>query len=172
MDPAPSGGDGRRRGNKKNRGKKGRNRRGGNKGRPNRGNQRYNQKQGYAPPEHGRDDTSILGGRQPRTGGRSVYEEGQPPDAFQLFCAYHMGITPDDGYSEPRFEAVARRFGMSAEELREELNKHGLDDQTMRGSSFDLKGARMDMRLAPVGISRTESARELYEEYQECVGSE
>ena len=172
MDPAPSGGDGRRHG-KKNRGKKGRNRRGSNKGRVNRGNQRYNQQQkGYVPPEHGRDDTSILGGRQPRTGGTSpVYEEGKAPDAFLFFCAYHLGITPDDGYSEPRFEQITRRFGLTPEELREELKKHSLDDQTMRESSFDLKGARMDMRLAPVGISRTESARELYEEYQESLDS-
>jgi len=167
MDPAPSGGDGRRRG-KKNRGKKGRNRRG-NKGRGNRGNQRHNKKQGFVPPEYGRDDTSILGGRQPRSGAGPQYEDGKAPDAFQLFCAYHMGITPDDNYQEPRFEQVARRFGMKPDELREELKKHSLDDQSMQKSSFDLKGARMDMRLAPIGISRTESARELFEEFQECL---
>ena len=80
-----------------------------------------------------------------------------------------MGITPDDGYQEPRFEQVARRFGMTPEELREELKKHNMDDQAMQACSFDLRGARMDMRLAPVGISRTESARELYEEFQECL---
>jgi hypothetical protein len=167
MDPAPSGGDGRRRG-KKNRGKKGRNRRGA-KGRGNRGNQRQNKKQGFVPPEYGRDDTSILGGRQPRSSDGPQYEEGKAPDAFQLFCAYHMGITLDDGYQEPRFEAVARRFGLKPDEFREELKKHNLDDQSMQKSSFDLKGARMDMRLAPVGISRTESARELFEEFQECL---
>ena len=60
---------------------------------------------------------------------------------------------------------------MKPDELREALKEHGLDDQTMRQSSFDLKGAKMDMRLAPEGISRTESARELYEEFQETSSS-
>ncbi len=169
MDPAPSGGDGRRRG-KKNRGKKSRNRRSG-KGRSNRGNQRHNQQKGYKPPEHGRDDHSVLGGRTPDTGGTQLYTDG-PPDAFQLFCAYYLGITHDDGYREPRMEEVSRRFQMKPDELREELKKHSLDDQAMRDSGFDLKGAKMDMRLAPEGISRTESARDLFEEYQESADSE
>ena len=48
-------------------------------------------------------------------------------DAFELFCAYHLGITPDGGYRIQNIHEVARRFGTNAGELRQVLAdlRHG-----------------------------------------------
>ena len=92
-----------------------------------------------------------------RSGERKAQPEG-PPDAFALFCAYHLGITPSDGYQNPQLEEIARRFSMSPKEIRQLLGEFQLDDESIRGSDFDLEGAKLDIRLAPEGISRTEVA--------------
>src|SRR6185436_11260539 len=42
-------------------------------------------------------------------------------DSFELFCAYHLGITPDGGYRIQNIHEVARRFGTNAGELRQVL---------------------------------------------------
>ena len=84
-----------------------------------------------------------------------------------MFCAYYLGITHNDGFKEPRLDDVARRFGMKPNEVIELLKEHKLDTETLKAIRYDLEGAKMDMRLAPEGISRTESARELYDLYLE-----
>lgn len=123
-------------------------------------------------PEPLRDDSSILGARPLRPMGgqperRSVHQEG-PPDAFALFCAYHLGITYDDSYAKPQVDEVARRYGLSVDGLRSLLREHGLDEEAVRHVRFDIEGARLDIRVAPEGISRTEIARELYEMFLEA----
>jgi hypothetical protein len=97
-----------------------------------------------------------------------VQQQDGPPDAFALFCAYHLGITPSDGYQKPQLEEIARRFNMSPKEIRQLLGEFQLDDDAIRGSDFDLEGAKLDIRLAPEGISRTEAARDLWETYLEA----
>ncbi len=117
-------------------------------------------------PEPQRDDSSILGSRLSRpTERRLPVRHDGPPDAFALFCAYHLGITAEDGYQRPHPEEVARRYGMSCDELRKRLAELGLDDSSVRKVRFDLEGAQMDIRVAPEGISRTEIARDLYQDY-------
>ena len=175
MDSAPGGGDGRRRG-RKSRGRHGRR-----KNPSNNNNNNHNRSRGgrgHHQPQHewyakesSRDDSSVLGGRtitKPTDGRRPSQEDGGP-DAFAMFCACHLGITPDDGFREPRLDEVARRYGMKKDEIIELLKEFQLDDESVRGCKYDMVGAKMDMRLAPEGISRTESARELYVEYVEYV---
>lgn len=173
MDSASGGGDGRRRG-RKGRGRHSSGRRkqqqhpSGNRSRGNR--KQHHSQHEWFPKESSLDDSSILGGRtltRP-TGQRHSAEDG-PPDAFAVFCAVHLGITPDDGFHEPRLDEVARRYGMKKDELIELLREYKLDDAAVRSSKYDMVGAKMDMRLAPEGISRTESARELYAEYVEAL---
>ena len=165
MDAGPAGGEGRRRG-KKNRGRQRRKRsKGGGGGRG--GNRNYQQSQQDKMPTTGLDDKSVLGGRVPKTQERRGVPSDGPPDAFALFCAYYLGITPADGYHKPNLEEVARRYSMSAKEIRALMQEHQLDEETIRGTSFDLQGAQLDIRVCPEGISRTETARELFEEYLE-----
>ena len=172
MDSAPGGGDGRRRG------RKGRGRHGRRKQQPN-NNNRPRGNRGHHQPQHewyakesSRDDSSVLGGRTitKPTGQRHSKDDGAP-DGFTMFCAYHLGITPDDGFHEPRLDEVARRYGMKRDEVITLLKELKLDEESVRRSKYDMVGAKMDMRLAPEGISRTESARELYAEYVEAMES-
>jgi hypothetical protein len=153
-----AGGDGRRRGKKKNRQRRKRSKR-------NRSTQqtfeRFPQETPFG------DDRSVLAGRTLKTTERRVLQSDGPPDAFMLFCAYHLGITPTDGYQKPQLEEVARRFNMSPKDVKALLGEHGLDDETVRQTDFDLEGAQLDIRLAPEGISRTEVARDLWQDFLE-----
>jgi hypothetical protein len=171
-DAGPAGGEGRRRG-KKNRGRQRRKRpkggRGGGGGGGG-GNRNYQQTQQDKMPTTGLDDKSVLGGREPKTQERRGTPSDGPPDAFALFCSYYLGITPSDGYHKPNLEEVARRYSLSPKEVRDLLQEHQLDEESIRGSSFDLQGAQLDIRVCPEGISRVETARELFEEYLELKG--
>jgi hypothetical protein len=120
-------------------------------------------------PEPLRDDSSILGARPTRSGGQESPRRVEgPPDAFGLFCSYYLGITPDDGYCKPHVDEIARRYGLTVDGLRKLLTEFKLDEESIRRARFDLEGARMDIRVAPEGISRTEIARDLYEDYLEA----
>jgi hypothetical protein len=96
---------------------------------------------------------------------------GGTPDAFSLFCAYHLGITPEDGYQKPHADEVARRYGLTVDGLRSLLAEHKLDEASIRACRFDLEGAQLDIRVAPEGISRIEMARGLYEDFLDTMSS-
>jgi hypothetical protein len=87
-------------------------------------------------------------------------------DPFELFCAYHLGITPDDGYRIQNIHEVARRFGTNAGELRQTLSELGMAADDIVHSGFDLPSAQVDIMVAPQGISRRELARPLYDEFR------
>lgn len=87
-------------------------------------------------------------------------------DAFELFCAYHLGITPEDGYRIQNIHEVARRFGTNAGELRQILADLGMAADDIVHSGFDLPSAQVDIMVAPMGISRRELARPLYDEFR------
>ena len=127
------------------------------------------------PPSAAKDDSSILGGRLSLTGDQPNKEREReldgPPDGFGLFCAYHLGVTSDDGYQKPSLDETARRYGISHDEVRALLTEHKLDPETMGQTKFDLEGAKLDVRLAPEGISRIEIARDQYAEYLETFES-
>jgi hypothetical protein len=109
-----------------------------------------------------------LGSRSLRPSERRSASPNGPPDAFALFCACHLGITPEDAYQRPHLDEVARRFGMTVESLKGQLVAFGIDEATVRKTSFDLEGAQLDVRVVPEGISRVEMARGLFEEYLEA----
>jgi hypothetical protein len=161
-DAGQTAGDGRRRGNKNRLRQNGKRKR--SKGRGNR-----SPAQTTYMPEPLRDESSILGSRPLRTGERSnVLQHEWPPDAFSLFCVYHLGITLDDGYQRLEHEEVARRYGVTGVQLKDLLHELGLDKESMRKVRFDLEGAQLDVRVAPHGISRAEIAREHFQEFQDA----
>ena len=191
MDPSPAGG-GRR--NKKRGGRSG----GGGEGRGGRpnggggGRQQQQQRgrkrkrgrgggtplsrasQDKLPPSAVKDDSSILGGRLSLVGDQPKERQREldgPPDGFGLFCAYHLGVTAGDGYQKPSLDETARRYGISHDEVRALLSEHKLDPETMGQVKFDLEGAKLDVRLAPEGISRIEIARDQYAVYLETLES-
>ena len=168
------------RGGKKNRMRQGRrkrskNRGGGGGGVGGGGGNRHGGPQRYMP-EPTRDESSILGARamtqRPPVERRpSVIQPGGPPDAFSLFCAYHLGITPEDGYQKPHVDEIARRYGLTVDGLRSLLAEHKIDEASIRGCRFDLEGAQLDIRVAPEGISRIEMARGLYEDLLDTLNA-
>jgi len=91
---------------------------------------------------------------------------GRSIDTFELFCAYHLGITPDGGYRIQNIHEVARRFGTNAGELRQILADRGMAADDIVHSGFDLPSAQVDIMVAPEGISRRELARPLYDEFR------
>lgn len=87
-------------------------------------------------------------------------------DPFALFCAYHLGITEDDGYRFQNIHQVAKRFGTNAGVIKQLLTDFDMAPETIVHSSFDMASAQVDIMLAPEGISRTELARSLFEEFR------
>lgn len=86
-------------------------------------------------------------------------------DPFELFLAYHLGITADDKYKATNIHDVARRFGVSAGRIKQLLQDYHMDPDTVINSDFDLAMAQVDIQVAPEGVSRKELARGIYEDY-------
>lgn len=90
---------------------------------------------------------------------RSPLAERHGIDPFALFCAYYLGITPDDGYAFQNVHHVAKRFGVSAGVIRQVLQELQMDPDRLLNTEFDLAGAQVDVMNVPEGVSRTEVAR-------------
>jgi hypothetical protein len=85
--------------------------------------------------------------------------------AFELFCAYHLGITEDGGYQFQNLHDVAKRFGCSSGVIKQLLSELNLDADALVQSKFDIASAQVDIMAAPPGVSRRELARQLYDEF-------
>jgi hypothetical protein len=92
--------------------------------------------------------------------------QGGTLDPFELFCAYHLGITADGRYRIQNIHEVARRFGTNAAALKQTLGAYGMEADDIVHSGFDLASAQIDIMVAPEGISRRELARPLYAEFK------
>jgi len=84
---------------------------------------------------------------------------------FELFCAYHLGITADDRYQFQNLHDVAKRFGCSSGVVKQLLSELNMDSDALVQSRFDIASAQVDIMVAPTGISRRELARRLYDEF-------
>jgi hypothetical protein len=91
---------------------------------------------------------------------RSALAERHGIEPFTLFCAYYLGITPDDGYAFQNVHHVAKRFGVSAGVIRQVLQDLEMDPDRLVHSDFDLASAQVDVMHVPEGVSRTALARE------------
>ena len=54
------------------------------------------------------------------------------------------------------------RFARTRDELEGYLAQHRLSSAKIEHAGFDLESARLDIRVAPEGVSRLELARTLY----------
>ena len=96
----------------------------------------------------------------------SCLAERHTIEPFALFCAYHLGITEDDGYRFQNIHHVAKRFGTNAGVIKQLLTDYDMAPETIVHSSFDMASAQVDIMVAPEGISRTELARHLFDEFR------
>lgn len=87
-------------------------------------------------------------------------------DPFELFCAYYLGIGPDKRYAPANVHDVARRFGVDSGVIRQALQDHRMDPETIMNLDFDLAMAQMDIQVAPEGIDRVELARDIFAQFR------
>ena len=87
-------------------------------------------------------------------------------DPFELFCAYHLGITRDKGYRNANINEVANRFRSEPGMIKQALKEYDMDSESLMDRDFDMALAQLDIQVAPEGVDRLELARGLYEEFQ------
>lgn len=114
-------------------------------------------------PARGGDATPSENGR--------VIEELRELSPFSVFCALYLGITETNGYQAQGTDAVARRFSLERDELAAYLVAQCLRREDLERASFDLEGARLDIRVAPDGISRVELARTMWKAHLDAIRS-
>ncbi len=113
---------------------------------------------------------SKFGGREPLVSPDFEEERSNEPLAltpFELFCAYHLGISDDNRYRPPNIREVARRFDVSQGEIEQALKRFGLDRDAVRKIGYDMSLAQLDMQVAPEGIDKRELAKVLFSELVE-----
>jgi hypothetical protein len=85
---------------------------------------------------------------------------------FDLFCAYHLGLTDEGGYRFQNLHDVAERFGVPQARLKQLLAEHGLDADAMIHSGFDVAAAQVEIMIAADAPTRLALARAHFEAYR------
>jgi hypothetical protein len=89
-------------------------------------------------------------------------------DPFELFCAYHLGITQDKGYRTSNINEVANRFRSEPGMIKQALKEYDMDPESLLDRDFDIGLAQLDIQVAPEGVDRLELARGIYQEFQDA----
>jgi hypothetical protein len=89
-------------------------------------------------------------------------------DPFELFCAYHLGISSQNQYRPSNINEVANRFKVDIGTTRQILKEYGMDSASLLDRDFDMALAQLDIQVAPEGIDRTELGRNIFEDFLEA----
>ncbi len=138
-----------------------------------RGNNRNQQGQGdQSKIYQGNDGYGSVNGTRPNapSAPRRSFDEDGRPDKFELFCAFHMGITEKGAYRMQGLNEIARRYGCKPDEIVKFLKDYGIDKETVKASGIDVSLARLDVQVAPEGVDKWEMARPWYDEFVEWEG--
>ena len=84
---------------------------------------------------------------------------------FELFCAYHLGISSQNQYRPSNINEVANRFKIDVGTTRQILKEYGMDSASLLDRDFDMALAQLDIQVAPEGINRTELGRSIFEDF-------
>ena len=87
-------------------------------------------------------------------------------EPFELFCAYHLGITERKSYTPANIHDVARRFRVDPSVIKQALQAYGMDPDAILNTEFDITMAQLDIQVAPEGIDRVELAKGIYEDFR------
>ncbi len=71
--------------------------------------------------------------------------------AFELFCAYHLGIQADGTYRFGNVHDVAKRFGVGAAVVRQSLEEFALRPDDIWNLKWDLSEAQVAIAVAEPG---------------------
>jgi len=124
---------------------------------------RQNANQFQNKPKHQSPSAPAQENRQ--NGADSLNPEIAKIDAFELFCAYHLGIRPDNQYRQANINEVARRFNTNTGVIKQASKQYGMDPAALLDKDFDMAMAQLDIQVAPEGIDRKELAKTIYEEF-------
>lgn len=86
-------------------------------------------------------------------------------DAFEMFCAYHLGIGPNKEFKLSNGNEIAKRFNLEPGMVRQVVKELGMDAASLLDRDFDMSLAQLDIQVAPEGIDRLELAKGIYEEF-------
>jgi len=86
-------------------------------------------------------------------------------DPFELFCAYHLGISSQNQYRPANINQVANRFKIDIGTTRQILKEYGMDSASLLDRDFDMALAQLDIQVAPEGINRTELGKIIFENF-------
>lgn len=86
-------------------------------------------------------------------------------DPFELFCAYHLGITEEGTYRFQNVHDVAKRFGVQPAEVRQALSEYGMDSDAVINSSFNMAVAQVDIQVSPSGVDLRTLAQMHFEDF-------
>ena len=86
-------------------------------------------------------------------------------DPFELFCAYHLGISSQNQYRPSNINDVSNRFKIDIGTTRQILKEYGMDSASLLDRDFDMALAQLDIQVAPEGINRTELGRSIFEDF-------
>ena len=89
-------------------------------------------------------------------------------DSFELFCAYHLGISTTNQYRPANINEVANRFKLDTGAIRQILKEYGMDSASLLDKDFDMAMAQLDIQVAPEGVNRTELARSIFKDFLEA----
>ena len=89
-------------------------------------------------------------------------------DPFELFCAYHLGITKDKGYRTANINEVANRFRSEPGMIKQALKEYDMDPESLLDRDFDMGLAQLDIQVAPEGVDRLELAQGIYQDFKDA----
>lgn len=89
-------------------------------------------------------------------------------EPFELFCAYHLGITIDRRYKPANINEVANRFRVDPATIKQALKEYDMDPVSLMDRDFDMALSQLDIQVAPEGVDRRELAKTIYEEFLEA----
>ena len=81
----------------------------------------------------------------------STCAEAHGINAFELFCAYHLGIQEDGGYRFGNVHDVAKRFSVGAAVVRQCLEEFALRPDDLWNLKWDLSEAQVAIAVAEAG---------------------
>ena len=89
-------------------------------------------------------------------------------DPFELFCAYHLGISADKTYRMANINQVASRFRVDPSVIHTAVKSYSMDSASLLDLDFDMALAQLDIQVAPEGVDRLELAKGVYAEFLEA----
>ena len=148
-------------------GPRGRNKPSSNKNRSDRPNQNQHRKKAQSRPKNESAARKTAPVQKDAASTASSKQVGNI-DPFELFCAYHLGITKDKGYRTANINEVANRFRSEPGMIKQALKEYDMDAESLLNRDFDMGLAQLDIQVAPEGVDRLELAQGIYQDFKDA----